>query len=516
MPETLTELLPWILPPLIGAIIGYITNAVAISMLFRPYREIRIFGIRIPFTPGIIPRQRTELAESIAVTVEAELLTESAVRRQTDRPEFKSSLEKGVSSFTDAFITMPFNRWGNYLPGGGDKAGDLARGFVSSVAFEHLVCGIISRAADTLLETRLSAFLGGEDTLQTAISSFIERLSDEGYLDRAEEGIENWARRQAEKGARISDVIGPEDIAAVSKILDGLYPPIFEGIIAFLKKDSTLDELEIRGRRFVHDVVDKLSGLQRLLITAGQYDRTIDENMDRIVVDLVAHIERAGRKEENRKNVIAFIEDEIRRLSNTGLGDSPEKQERFMLVLREIFRKLRDVFSDEKLRNAVSLRLSQMLLKEGRTVRSLIGAVPGLRREDVERYLSQVIIRMVRSVFFRDREPGVNNSVAEDLVSDFGHQSLEKLLVLGQEEKKKLDGYVTDWTISVINSKIPDILRSVDIHSMVVDRINSFDIVKMEKLILRVVKKHLRWITIFGGLLGALIGFAQILVNRFI
>jgi uncharacterized membrane protein YheB (UPF0754 family) len=34
----------WIIPPLAGAIIGYVTNAVAVKMLFRPLREIRVFG----------------------------------------------------------------------------------------------------------------------------------------------------------------------------------------------------------------------------------------------------------------------------------------------------------------------------------------------------------------------------------------------------------------------------------------------------------------------------------------
>jgi uncharacterized membrane protein YheB (UPF0754 family) len=44
-----------LLPPLLGAIIGYVTNALAIRMLFRPLREYRIGPFRVPFTPGIIP-----------------------------------------------------------------------------------------------------------------------------------------------------------------------------------------------------------------------------------------------------------------------------------------------------------------------------------------------------------------------------------------------------------------------------------------------------------------------------
>jgi uncharacterized membrane protein YheB (UPF0754 family) len=65
----------FLLPPLVGAGIGYLTNRVAIWMLFHPYYEYRVLGVRIPFTPGLIPRKRQQIIESIANTVERELLT---------------------------------------------------------------------------------------------------------------------------------------------------------------------------------------------------------------------------------------------------------------------------------------------------------------------------------------------------------------------------------------------------------------------------------------------------------
>ncbi|MCL6616572.1 MAG: DUF445 family protein, partial [Anoxybacillus ayderensis] len=38
----------------VGALIGGMTNSLAIKMLFRPYRPMYIAGRRIPFTPGLI------------------------------------------------------------------------------------------------------------------------------------------------------------------------------------------------------------------------------------------------------------------------------------------------------------------------------------------------------------------------------------------------------------------------------------------------------------------------------
>jgi uncharacterized membrane protein YheB (UPF0754 family) len=56
------------LPPLVGAVIGGVTNDVAIRMLFRPYAPWRVLGWRVPLTPGLIPRERAQIAHAIAET----------------------------------------------------------------------------------------------------------------------------------------------------------------------------------------------------------------------------------------------------------------------------------------------------------------------------------------------------------------------------------------------------------------------------------------------------------------
>ncbi len=65
-----------ILPPLIGGVIGWFTNAVAIWMLFHPYKRWYVFKFRLPFTPGLIPSRIEELADSIAKIIAKYLLTQ--------------------------------------------------------------------------------------------------------------------------------------------------------------------------------------------------------------------------------------------------------------------------------------------------------------------------------------------------------------------------------------------------------------------------------------------------------
>ena len=60
--------------PLIGGIIGLITNGLAIHMLFRPHNEIRIGKFRLPFTPGLIPKVKGRIAGAVGKIVGNELL----------------------------------------------------------------------------------------------------------------------------------------------------------------------------------------------------------------------------------------------------------------------------------------------------------------------------------------------------------------------------------------------------------------------------------------------------------
>jgi uncharacterized membrane protein YheB (UPF0754 family) len=83
----------FIIAPLGGAVIGYVTNAIAVKMLFRPLNEIRIAGFRLPFTPGILPRHRRRLADSIGVMVERELFTPQALAERLAGPDVREKLK---------------------------------------------------------------------------------------------------------------------------------------------------------------------------------------------------------------------------------------------------------------------------------------------------------------------------------------------------------------------------------------------------------------------------------------
>ncbi|MDO4461661.1 MAG: DUF445 family protein [Bacteroidia bacterium] len=83
---------------LVGAFIGWITNHVAIKMLFRPLTAKYIFGIRIPGTPGVIPRNRVELAQGMANIVAHKLLTPDTLGKRLLSEEMVTKIEGFINT----------------------------------------------------------------------------------------------------------------------------------------------------------------------------------------------------------------------------------------------------------------------------------------------------------------------------------------------------------------------------------------------------------------------------------
>lgn len=73
--ELFLKILGYASGPVVGAIIGYFTNYLAVKMLFRPYYPKKIGGKRLPFTPGIIPKRQKALAKAIGRAVGENLFT---------------------------------------------------------------------------------------------------------------------------------------------------------------------------------------------------------------------------------------------------------------------------------------------------------------------------------------------------------------------------------------------------------------------------------------------------------
>jgi uncharacterized membrane protein YheB (UPF0754 family) len=90
---------------IVGAVIGGVTNELAIQMLFRPYHPIYIAGKRLPFTPGLIPKRREELAEQMGRMVVEHLLTPEGIRRKLTEQTFMQGVVKWAQEAGEKWLS---------------------------------------------------------------------------------------------------------------------------------------------------------------------------------------------------------------------------------------------------------------------------------------------------------------------------------------------------------------------------------------------------------------------------
>lgn len=88
-----------ILPPLFGAVIGYITNDIAIRMLFRPHTAKYIMGMHIPFTPGIIPKEKERIAKALGVSISENLMNKEVLEQTLLSQELIDKIENTFDTF---------------------------------------------------------------------------------------------------------------------------------------------------------------------------------------------------------------------------------------------------------------------------------------------------------------------------------------------------------------------------------------------------------------------------------
>ena len=91
--------LQYISGPLLGAIIGYITNDIAIRMLFRPRTAKYILGKRVPFTPGIIPKEKNRIAGAIGGAISENLMNKEVLEKTLLSDEMLEKLRNAVDEF---------------------------------------------------------------------------------------------------------------------------------------------------------------------------------------------------------------------------------------------------------------------------------------------------------------------------------------------------------------------------------------------------------------------------------
>jgi uncharacterized membrane protein YheB (UPF0754 family) len=172
--------LPLLAKPVVGAAIGWFTNFLAIRMLFRPQRPLRLLGMTLQ---GVVPRRRQEIAARVAETVERELVSHDDIRDVLLDIEYQRALRRRIEEHVRDYLD--------------DKLAGTPK-VVQKLVSNGLVDRIASGAAGEVME-RLPALIdGAADELRSRldIREVIQAKIDAFDLDQMEALVQELARKE--------------------------------------------------------------------------------------------------------------------------------------------------------------------------------------------------------------------------------------------------------------------------------------------------------------------------------
>ena len=279
----------YILPPLIGAVIGYFTNMIAVKMLFYPRKPIYVFGHQLPLTPGAIPKGKERLARSAGKIVQNELFTREDISGRLLTEEVEKPLIDKVMSILDANI----RETGAVMTGSAEKYDKLEKDFTELLSFKITdaikrmdIPGTIHKEGKSML-------------LEHVLSSrFLAMVVTDNMIDRVMDAV-------SEKMEEFIDAKGPEMVSGItaSRIHDlgdrtplyvlelaGYDPEFVRGKITAAYRESVVNAVNSTLRRIdVAKVVeDKINSMAVEELEKGVL--TVMKTELKLIVDLGALI----------------------------------------------------------------------------------------------------------------------------------------------------------------------------------------------------------------------------------
>ena len=271
--------LTYIMTPLIGGVIGYITNDIAIRMLFRPHRAKYVWGIHIPFTPGIIPKEKGRISEAIGNVVSENFMNNEVLTKYLLADEMVGKVRAAVCGFL----------------GGQQENPETVSQFLCHYFSEEEVSRIV-RSVNENLTGQVQAKLLDPSVGETIARLTMDRVSAKLNGDGASEILAGLGGMMGGIGGATTALLGQN---VVSKFLELLRKPAEKFLGNHINKMFREDGSQMVGkllgdevRAFLDTPVrDVLAGKEELLQQLADgvvsvYSTVIREHLPRILASV--------------------------------------------------------------------------------------------------------------------------------------------------------------------------------------------------------------------------------------
>ena len=268
------EVLHYIAGPLLGAVIGYCTNWIAVKMLFKPLEPIKVFGRTLPFTPGVIPKNRGRIAAACGKAVGETLLTEDDLKaafigQQTKEKVTDALYEKMTA---EEFTEMTVEGIGIEVIG--EEKLDDVKGTVSAYLIERIskvlsefdYCSVITDVGGRFVREKLNNPMISMMLNDNVIASFAAPAADsirEYIAGEGREKISEISTKEIDNicGMNIGNTISsPDNKELIKTVIGEIYEKAVTKVIPLILHEINIgriveEKICSRDMKFVEELI---------------------------------------------------------------------------------------------------------------------------------------------------------------------------------------------------------------------------------------------------------------------
>lgn len=526
--DTVLAVLPWILPPLLGALIGYVTNRIAIKMLFRPLNPKRLFGVRVPLTPGVIPRNRYDLARTIAKMVSEQLLSPKALKEQLDSPEFRRNLTAWIRDRRHAVMQTPISPPFHGAPQSEGRTCAAAPqtqpldGILEELLAAFLASPQCARMAQSLAEQvtrdvggkRVSDITSAEQLTDFVHENVLPALRNPELSNTASGLVSNWIRDQLNQNKRMREYLTPENLEAVQGLIRNNLPTATWLVFNWMRQPDMSQKLVQIGQDWVEDTVRQQGLLTRAILSISGKKEEAIRDMPNIIGHLVDEAERSLSTPEMQDLIAEAVGITLERISGRRIKWLIGRNEETIYWMAD--RATRGAFTALSETSRASVREAANRFYEknsAATLGEMAERTLGVNTAVVSEMTASMMLNYLTAPETPGRITGLARSFGGNGGGEDGAATIGDLIPLSEEAGERLDEYLSNQVIGFLGDQLPELSRIIDVETLVTNRIDSFDVRDVETLVMSISGKHLRWINWFGAGLGAMIGLIQLGIN---
>lgn len=526
----MNSLLQFFLAIFLGALIGYVTNYLAIKMLFRPHKKYYVFKkIPVPLTPGIIPKKRKGIASGIGGVVGDLLLNEVTIR---DKIKAQSTKELLVNTLNNAVVkikTYEIDTIESLVPiQHRNKLNDFVLEFkkflhnqlnkyLLSEYFADAIRKLAEKEFDSITNTKLELIIIPEKFEIILKETLNDIINNEMFIDNMLNSIEKYIDGIFESEETLEEFLPERSIDIILDAIKRILPEILPATGKLLVSEDIKKFLSDGIKGILLQLIEELDGFQKFMVNLISINSIIDKEVPTLVNKFITQMKDSLESEETLYKVLEIIENYLSELRKSKLNDLFKniKKDKYVKFKSDAKKVIKDFVTNKKIMiDSLSIHIMNFINSIGdKTIKDILqGYSPDINNR-IKNFLVKILLEITQG---ENTIKAISSFIDQNIdyaVYNMKIGKLETYINFSEEKQEQIISFITGTILNTLDKETTSILNALNITTMVKNKIDDFPVETVEEIIMKIISSELKYINIFGAFLGAIIGSINFLLN---